>query len=53
VEDGPVVVQLGEAPEGKVAVPTEWDVTGEPCGWIWADPEAAEQWDVRLWGPPS
>jgi hypothetical protein len=49
VQDGPVVVALGGGPEGMVAVPTELDVTGEPCGWVWCAPGAAEQWDVRLW----
>jgi hypothetical protein len=48
-EDGPAVLALGDGPEGKVLVPTELDVLGEPCTWVWCDPAAAEQWDVRLW----
>jgi hypothetical protein len=53
VDDGPAVVQLGDAPEGGVLVPTALDELGEPCSWVACEPDASDEWDVRLWGPPS
>lgn len=41
----------GEPGPGKVQVPTHLDLTGEPDEWVWCEPDAADQWDVRRWRP--
>jgi hypothetical protein len=51
VDDGPAVVAVGDGPEGRVLVPTELDELGDPCSWVACEQDAADEWDVRLWGP--
>ena len=40
----------GQPGPGKVQVPTHLDLTGEPDEWVWCEPDAADQWDIRRWG---